>query len=132
MTDFLEDKLLNHVLRLTASATPATSPFLALFTANPGEAGGGTEVGPGGTLGYDRKSCVFAAPGTVTANTVHNSALITFGPNITTNWGTIVAVALFDAVTGGNMLFYCLGLSTAVVIGESVTVSINALSVLLQ
>lgn len=127
MTDYLEDRVLNHILRATASTAPTTI-YAALFTANPGEAGGGTELTIG-SLGYTRQSVAFNAP---SSNTCANTSIITFGPNTTTNWGTIVAVALFDASSAGNMLFYCLGLTTAVVVGESVTISAGALTVLLQ
>lgn len=58
MTDYLEDRFLNHFFRATASTAPATV-YLGLFTANPGEAGGGTEATSGS---YARKSIAFDAP----------------------------------------------------------------------
>lgn len=98
MTDFLEDNLLNHVLRNIAYTSPA-GVFVALFTAAPGEGGGGTEVAGGS---YARQTPGFGAPA---ANQVANAADITF-PVATAGWGTVTHCAVFDAVSGGNMLFY--------------------------
>lgn len=128
MTDALEDKILNHIFRLTASATPGAT-HLALFTAMAApEAGTVTEVGAG--VGYARQPITFSAPTTNgTARRIASSGTITFGPNTTTNWGTIVGVGIYDLITGGVLLMYCTGLSTPVVVGESVTVQSTTLTV---
>lgn len=98
LTDFLENKLLDHVLRNVAY-TPPSTVYAALFTSAPGEAGGGTEVSGGG---YARQPVSFAAAANGAAS---NNADIAF-PVATADWGTITHVALFDAATGGNMLLY--------------------------
>ena len=46
-TDFLEDKILNHVFRNVAYTAPATV-YVGLFTTATTDAGGGTEVTGGG------------------------------------------------------------------------------------
>lgn len=97
-TNFLENQLIDHVLRNTVYPSP-TTVYLALFTAAPGEAGGGTEVSAGG---YARQPVTFDAP---TDGLSSNSAVITFGP-ATASWATITDFAIFDAVSGGNMLYY--------------------------
>jgi hypothetical protein len=98
LTDYFENTIINHMLR-NQSFTPASTLYLGLFTVAPGETGGGTEVSGGG---YARQSFTLtAASGGASSNT----ADIVFGP-ATANWGTIVAVAIFDASTGGNMLMY--------------------------
>lgn len=97
-TNFLETALLNHVLRATPYSAPATV-YVALFTAAPGETGGGTEVSGGA---YARQSVTFTAP---SPDSVSNTADVTF-PTATANWGTIVAFAIMDAPTGGNMLYF--------------------------
>lgn len=103
LSDFLENRLNDHVLGNTAYSAPA-SVYLALFTAAPTEAGGGTAVSGGG---YARL--------TVTNNTTNWGAstngiktnLVQLAwPAATANWGTIVAVAIMDALTSGNMLYY--------------------------
>ena len=97
-TNYLETRLLNHVLRATPYTAPATV-YVALFTAAPGEAGGGTEVSGGA---YARQSVTFTAPA---PDTVTNTADINF-PIATADWGTIVAFALMDQAAAGNMLYY--------------------------
>lgn len=122
MTDFLETALLNHVLRATAYTAPATV-YAALYTAAPGETGGGTEV-TGGS--YARKAITFAAP---VAGVVKNSGAINF-----TNMpgATIVAIALTDAATAGNILFYKSIANISVNAGDTFTIDDGDVSVELQ
>jgi hypothetical protein len=96
-TDYLEDKILKHVFTNTAYTSP-TTVYVGLFTAAPTDAGGGTEVSGSG---YARKSAAFTVSGTSTLAT--NSSAIEFDA-ATGSWGTIVAIAIFDAITTGNMI----------------------------
>jgi hypothetical protein len=98
-TNYLEGKIIDHMLR-NQSYTPPTTIYLALFTAAPGEAGGGTEVSGGS---YARQAVTLTAASGAGAS--ENSADITF-PTATADWGTITHCALFDAATSGNMLMY--------------------------
>ena len=84
----------------TSSPSPArpTSWFIGLFTAAPGEAGGGTEVSGNG---YARQSATL----TVAGNQASNSVAVEF-PAATASWGTITHAAVFDASTSGNMIAY--------------------------
>jgi hypothetical protein len=98
MSDYLENALLNAVLR----NTPYTSPsqvYVALFTSDPTDAGTGTEVSGGG---YARQPVTFNAPSN---GQVTNAADILF-PIATASWGTVTHVGIYDAVTGGNLLFH--------------------------
>ena len=96
LTNYLENKLLDHFLGTTAYTMP-TPVYVALFTVAPGEAGGGTEV-TGGS--YARQTAAFTA---ASSGATSNSANIDFTgmPAATT-----VAIALFDAITSGNMLVH--------------------------
>jgi hypothetical protein len=96
-TDYLEDKILKHVFT-NVSYTSPTTVYVGLFTAAPTDAGGGTELSGSG---YTRKSAAFTVSGTGTLAT--NSAAVEFDA-ATGSWGTIVAMAIFDASTAGNML----------------------------
>ena len=96
-TNFLETEILDHVFAGNAYTAPATI-YVGLFTAAPGEAGGGTEVSGGS---YARESGAF----TVSGNTATTTAAIEF-TTATATWGTITHIALFDASTSGNMLAY--------------------------
>jgi hypothetical protein len=98
-SDYYESKVLDHMLRGTAFTPPATV-YVALFTAAPTDAGGGTEVSGGG---YARQSVTFGAPSGTAPTQIANSADVTF-PVATASWGTVVAFGLFDASTAGNLL----------------------------
>ena len=95
LTNYLENKLLDHFLGTTTYTRPTV--YVGLFTVIPGEAGGGTEV-TGGS--YARQAAAFdAAASGATQNTTNID--FTGMPAATT-----VAIALFDASTSGNMLLY--------------------------
>lgn len=104
LSDYLENKLIAHIFRNTDYTRPANI-YVALYTAAPNDAGGGTEVSggsyarqaipTGASSGWDAES------GGATANT----ATVTF-PTATANWGTVTHVGLFDASTGGNLLMH--------------------------
>lgn len=122
MSDYLEAKLLDHTFRNVAYVPP-TTVYLALFTIAPTDAGGGTEVAGGS---YARQAAAFSVAVSPTGR-VTNSATITF-TNLPA--GTVVAAALMDALTVGNLLTYLtLASSRTVVAGDNLTVAIADLSV---
>lgn len=95
-TTYLENAILNHVLRNTAYSAPATV-YLALLKSNPGEAGTVDEV-TGGS--YARQAITFNAPSNGT--TTNSSGLLyTNMPE-----ADITHVAVMSAPSGGNMLYY--------------------------
>lgn len=96
-TNFLETEILDHVFAGNAYTAPATV-YIALFTAAPGEAGGGTEVSGGS---YARQAGSFSVSG----NTATTTANVEY-PTATAAWGTITHAAIFDAASAGNMLAY--------------------------
>jgi len=101
-SNYLETKVLDHVFGGTAYTAPSTL-YLALFTTDSSESATGTEVSGGG---YARQTVTFTTSGATTSN----DADVEF-PTATASYGTVVAVAVMDALTGGNMLAYA-GLST--------------------
>lgn len=123
MTNFLENKLLDFLLRgqalgiTGATAGAGTGPanlYIGLFTVAPSEAGGGTEVTGGSYARVSVASTLANWAGTQSAGstvassgtggTSSNNNAITF-PAPTANWGSVVAVGIFDAVSGGNLLW---------------------------
>lgn len=96
-SDYLENKVLDHVFGGSAYTAPATL-YLALYTVAPDDTGGGTEVSGGS---YARQTCAF----TVSGNLATNAAAVEW-PVATGTWGTVVAVGVFDALTSGNLLAY--------------------------
>ncbi|MCX7016453.1 MAG: hypothetical protein NTW86_28500 [Candidatus Sumerlaeota bacterium] len=104
-SDYLEAKVLDHILGGGDFARPATV-YGALFTTAPTDAGGGVEVSGGSyaRVGMTNNATNFpAASGTTTIK--QNGTAITF-PRATASWGTVAAWALFDAATAGNLLFW--------------------------
>jgi len=94
-SDYLENKLLLHTFSNTAYTSPS-AVYLGLFTSAPTDAGGGTELSGGG---YTRKVASF----TTTGAAATNASAVEF-PTASSDWGTIVAVGIFDAATSGNFL----------------------------
>jgi hypothetical protein len=96
-SDYLENKILLHVLDNDAYTSP-TTVYLGLHTADPTDDGSGTEVSGNA---YVRQSVAF----TVTNNAAENTSAIEF-PTATGSWGTIGWVGVWDAETSGNLLFH--------------------------
>jgi hypothetical protein len=101
-SDFLENKLLDHVLTTTAYTQPSTR-YLALFTAVTGleTNSPSAEISTSGTA-YIRKAVTFAA---ASGGTCATNATVTFD-TATTSWGLVSHIAIMDAETSGNVLFY--------------------------
>jgi hypothetical protein len=99
LTNSFETSVLTWLLTNgTPSPARPTAWHLGLFTAAPGESGGGTEISGSN---YSRQSVTF----TVSGNTASNDAAIEF-PTASGSWGTVTHAAIFDASTSGNMIAY--------------------------
>jgi hypothetical protein len=96
-TDYLENKVLDYVFSGGSFSQPGTK-YLALYTVAPTDSSAGTEVTGGG---YVRQTVTLTTSGSDTTN----SAAVEY-PTATANYGTVVAVAVLDGSTGGNMLAY--------------------------
>ncbi len=100
---FLSNTMLDLLLGRTAYTAPATL-YVALFTAAPTAAGGGTEVAGGSysriAVTNDATSFPAAAAGAKT-----NAVPVTFA-QATGAWGTITHVGIFDALAAGQLLFF--------------------------
>lgn len=85
---------------------PKRPAYFALFTAAPGEAGGGTEVSGGSyaRAQLDPADANWTAPSGGNGAT-DNAAAITF-PTPSANWGTVTHVAHMDRATGGNYMMH--------------------------
>ncbi len=124
MSDFLENKLIDFIFRgqalgvtgaSAAAGTGPTSLYYGLLTATPADAGGGVEATGGSYARVAVASSLAnyagtqAAASTVassgTSGTTSNNSAITF-PAPTANWGSIGWFGIYDAATGGNLLFW--------------------------
>tara|TARA_R110000796_G_scaffold190710_1_gene307406 strand:+ start:264 stop:644 length:381 start_codon:yes stop_codon:yes gene_type:complete len=109
-SNYLETEILDFAFT-TGTATRPTSWYIALYTAPPGESGGGTEVSGGG---YVRQSVTFSVSG----DTASNTGAVEY-PTATSSYGTVSHVGVFDASSGGNLLAYsALNVSKAIDTGD--------------
>ena len=113
-TNYEENLLLNHILGGAAYTNPATW-YLALYTATPGELGGGTECVGGAYARVTLTNNTTNFP-TTTTGTKSLGVAAAFA-EATNNWGTITGFALCDAASGGNICMYG-NLTTPVVIAQ--------------
>ena len=100
LTNYLEDKIMNHVFGSTTFTKP-TNWYVGLLTASPSDSSGGTEV-TGGS--YARQVCAFTITGSGTALAANTSA-ITF-PTATADWGIVGWIGIYDAASSGNLVAY--------------------------
>jgi hypothetical protein len=112
-SDYLENAIIDHLFRTRTFAKPAAL-YVALFTAAPSDAGGGTEVTGGG---YARVNLApadanwQATQGGTSGNSsgtggqTGNAAIITY-PSPSASWGTVTHFGIFDALTAGNLLVW--------------------------
>jgi hypothetical protein len=95
----------NRVLNARFGGGTYTKPatvYVALFLAAPNVAGGGTEVAGGSYARVAVTNDATNFPDAV-AGVKSNAAAIAF-PSATSAWGVITHGAVFDALTGGNLL----------------------------
>lgn len=142
MSNYLENKLIDHIFRGVPYTAPTTAYF-ALYTAAPSDSGGGTEVSTGG---YARASLACnvtnwaatnaalstANPSAGTSGQTSNNSTVTFAtPSLT--WNTITHFGIFDALSGGNLLFWgALSASKLIQTGDAVTIQASQLVVQLD
>ena len=98
-SDYLEDKVLDHVFGGTAYTAPGTL-YVGLYTAAPSDSGGGTEVSGGS---YARKSMPAMTVSGTSPTEATNGAAVEF-ITATGSWGTVTHVGVFDASSSGNLL----------------------------
>src|SRR3989337_2338584 len=118
LSDYLENKVPDHLLRATAFSAPSTI-YCAAHTADPGETGA-NEVSGGGYL-RTAVSAFDAAASRATANT--NEILFSA---LTAAVGTVTHFSLWDAQSGGNMLWYSSAIATSIVTAVGQVISIGA------
>lgn len=114
LSNYLENAIIDMIFRGQTFTPPATLYFAALTTA-PNDTGGGVEC-TGGSYARVVVTASLAnfagtqGPGSNTqssgtSGTTSNNVDIQF-PSPSANWGTVVAMGVYDAPTGGNLLCY--------------------------
>lgn len=134
MAQFLSTYNANNALNWykgTAYPAAPSNTYVALLTTAPTDrAGTGAVEVTGGS--YARQAIASggwssigtSGSGTTTIYQITNSTAINF-PTATASWGTVVGIALYDAVTAGNLLAYG-DLSSGVAVGSGSTFQIPA------
>lgn len=98
-SNYLESEILDAAVKQGTYTGSAT--YLALFTSSANlEANIITDELSGG--GYARQAIVWGTP---SDGVVNNASAITF-PQATADWSAVYAMAIMDAATGGNVLFW--------------------------
>lgn len=121
LSNYLENKLLDHVLRSTSYTSP-TTVYVGLYTSDPGDDNSGTEC-TGGAYARQILSVTTATDGIVTS-----SADVTF-PQATDSWGTISHIGLLDAITSGNLLMHTpLTTSRTIEAGDVIKIATGSLT----
>lgn len=120
-SQYLTNKLLDHTFGGSAYVQPITG-YVALFNTSPGSDDSGA-IEPSGT-GYARVaktlSSLFA---TSVARAKTSNATTTF-PTPGASWGSAVGVGIYDALTGGNLLWsWTLNAAVPISSGDPVTVN---------
>ena len=99
--NYLELKLFDHLVGKTAYTMPTA--YVGLSTADPLDDASGLAE-PSGS-GYARVATVGADWNAAVGGGNSNAQDITF-PQASGDWGTLTHFAVFDAASGGNMLFH--------------------------
>ena len=104
LSNYLENALVNHVLRNTALTTPGTSIYVGLikfYESSKLEAGTLTQEASSGAYARVQVTAWDAPSNGATQNT----SAVTF-PTATADWGMVAGVIIADAATSGNVLLH--------------------------
>jgi len=131
ISDYKEKKLLDHSNNVAVWTAPTTQ-YLALFKTDPGETGAGTEVSATvDDTAYARQAITFAAAtlgtGIALTSAAQTFAAVVYGSGAAAY--TVTHVAVYDALTAGNLLDYgVLGASISRVVGKTLVFDIAAVT----
>lgn len=105
-SDYLEQRVIDFVLNSNAefAFTSPVNVYIALFTTAPSDAGGGVEVSGVNYVRVD--SGDFSTMTGIDDGHTSNTAEIAFAQAGAGGWGLVTAIGLFDADTGGNLLYH--------------------------
>lgn len=113
-SNYLANKILDHIFQRTDDIDLGVGVWLALSTADPTADGSGMAEPSGDNysrvlIGYYGQSLTYkmdAASAGVTTNGDAIQFPEVYDGSSTGDWGTITHYAMFDAETGGNMLMF--------------------------
>lgn len=123
LSNFAEDTILDRVCN-GGTYSPGSSVYLALSTTDPGDSSS-KYTEPVGN-GYARKAITFGA---ASSRVITGTGTVTFD-QATGTWGTITNWAIFDALSGGNLLAEgAFGTSKEIVNGNTPSIDATEINV---
>jgi len=127
-SDHWENEILDHLFGKGAYTPPTI--YVGLSTADPGDDGTGLAEPSGGS--YARVATAAVDWNTASGGILDNANAIEF-PEATGSWGMLTHFALFDALTGGNLLAHgTLAQSKTIESGDTGRIAAGALDVSLD
>jgi len=109
MTNYLENSLINHVIRNSAYSTPGTSIYVGLigyYEATVLETGKtAIKEKSGGSYARVQVTAWTSPIDVGTSGSITNTAAITF-PTASADWGHVSGVIVTDHVSAGNVLLH--------------------------
>lgn len=137
MSDYLENKLVDHIFRATSFTAPAAL-WVSLHTASPTDTGSGTEVSGSNygraqlnpsTTNWTNTQASGSGASTGTGGLTSNNAIISF-PTPSATWGTVTHFGIWDASTVGNMIVWgSLTVSKTINTSDVVTFPVGTLAI---
>lgn len=130
MSNYLEDKIQDHVLGGGDYTRPATV-YIGLWTATLDDTSTGATSGEVSGSNYSRVAVTNNATNFPASSSgeKHNGTAINF-PTPSGSWGTVTHVAILDASSAGNILYWiALTASKAINSGDTVSFATSALSI---
>ena len=100
LSDHAEKLILDWMMTAGTAARPSAW-YVALYTAAPSDAGGGTELSGSG---YAREAVAFAAA-TSGTGTTSNTGVVIFTAD-GGDWGSVTHMGIHDASSGGNLIWH--------------------------
>ena len=124
-SNYLENELLDHVLGGSAYTSPSAI-YVALSTGSFADDNSGTELTGNG---YTRKAITF---GTASSGSIASNSAVEFD-TATGSWGSVSHFGLFDASSGGNLLYHgAFSSAKTIETGDVLKISSSSLTVSLD
>lgn len=125
--DYLENKILDHILR-NVTYTQAATVYSALFTVIPSDSTAGTEV-TNASSGYTRVATTFCTAGATTPGQCVNTGAVTFATAAAAY--TVVGWGLLDTstVAAGNLLYWATVTTLAIAINDQATFAVGGITI---
>ena len=120
LSDHAEKLILDWMMTAGTAARPSAW-YVALYTAAPSDAGGGTELSGSG---YAREAVAFAAA-TSGTGTTSNTGVVIFTAD-GGDWGSVTHMGIHDASSSGNLLWHgALAAAKTVLDGDSLEFAVG-------